>query len=1571
MKLHVGDRLPGSGPPGQPGGYLVTEVLRETPWSNLYGARKILYNFDFASQRCRETEQAEWLDVLLRTYSSEVAEERDAAEDGRRRAAIDFEVRQVLASRASSAWPQPLDVLPAAADADQCDMPVVVLARPHGMALRDWLATGPPLVERLTLLAELLALIDTVHREGLLLNGLGPAAVVVDGEGWLSYLASDCVVATAPADGRRLEFFPPERYPVGFSPPECFEAGKTRDARADLYGWCGLALLAISGHDPEALAQAQGGAWFELQWAHAVRLQEALGSLSVDELWRAARAFEIEETAFAAAWPQGLLRIVERGLALDAGQRPTSVAELRRWLTRPPPPAPWAAATLPSPGGSAVRVYYEMPPAAPELEVVVTSATSLGQPLAQGPVTGWLSVVAGAEAALQVALREPVEAGKVSAPVPAPRLELQPASVREFAEARARLAELDAAEPPHVRLLFRALKPSFVAGALLGSSLPNLRRWASARLLEMVRREETTADIEPLLWPALDDNETTVRQQAADALLAIVTREAGREQAVVKLFETLAVQTPAEGSRALLTLERSGADAMTIQAARQALSAARPVVCSGCGTSLAQRDLHAHLAQVHGFIDQGGTLAPRAVALGQLWDRIFTTGDREAHNRLVQLLVPPGAPSADGPPPYVRALEAQLQRHADQILAARWQELPRLTRCLRSSETALPLLTRLLPSPHAAVREIIEEVLLAELTARLSSGSITAVEVRTQLDRLCAPDRLADKIRLGRLLPRAGVKAEAVAECLTQLEQERPVACPHCGLPVPRVDLETHLRQAHRIFQFRGQMRSLEETLAVLVDAVCSRRGDPLAWPTLQAIGREEHLASADQYLATALAQKLGGMPPAKLERALPATAERIAAVPGTTGLARALAAAPPSAWQVVAFDLALAIAQRLPAPLDGGLVEAIRPLVGERRLPAEVRMRTAAHLLRTTGPDGQAALDVLRTFVAGTGKVKAIDRLHELEDLAGKMPAIDSLCAELEDQVRMSCPRCGIELQRAEMRGHLWDEHRLVLDGRRVREPWRMVEDWLEDYRVEGEPAVLEQCRRLADQLDRQAGSVRLQRLMLQHGIEDARARKALLAEARRQVASLCPHCFALVPHLSEVALSPLECGPSWLECSGYRIEVTASGFVPWLEIETPRGLFYDAREPGKRLTRLGAALFLAGPLFLLAIMLALLPLPLPVPALILAALAGGGGLVLLGMILLAGNPVESPLDRVIDQAWTRLVPALLERGLSPQDQAFVAALAFHSAGHGDSEARAEALDESCVALDKATGSGAPAAYLGTAWNLLLQDFDDDVDVVPHLVSQLGHCFDGSRPLSFATGLLGPPEAQAWSHADLARTRALLCARAFDDGLELREFLDAASANASLADLLDVKTADALAHLRLLRLLEPSRPWHRLGDAQTVFEIAKEPDASQRILAKVPDLLLVVDGEPLMYVCARGILFHNGWIVEMPDVIEVIARTLFDEGGYHLVVGQQKFWFADDPAWAAESLEQWCRWFFKDFRPRLDAVVRAQAPAAARRLVARNGVPCPECRRSVLPVPGEMGLAGEESGGSRKQAAG
>src|SRR5438045_9232609 len=67
MKLNVGERLEGAGPTQQPGGYVVTSVVRETPWYGLYVGKKIFYNFDFTAKRVRETDDVEWLDVFLRT----------------------------------------------------------------------------------------------------------------------------------------------------------------------------------------------------------------------------------------------------------------------------------------------------------------------------------------------------------------------------------------------------------------------------------------------------------------------------------------------------------------------------------------------------------------------------------------------------------------------------------------------------------------------------------------------------------------------------------------------------------------------------------------------------------------------------------------------------------------------------------------------------------------------------------------------------------------------------------------------------------------------------------------------------------------------------------------------------------------------------------------------------------------------------------------------------------------------------------------------------------------------------------------------------------------------------------------------------------------------------------------------------------------------------------------------------------------------------------------------------------------------------------------------------------------
>ena len=98
-------------------------------------------------------------------------------------------------------------------------------------------------------------------------------------------------------------------------------------------------------------------------------------------------------------------------------------------------------------------------------------------------------------------------------------------------------------------------------------------------------------------------------------------------------------------------------------------------------------------------------------------------------------------------------------------------------------------------------------------------------------------------------------------------------------------------------------------------------------------------------------------------------------------------------------------------------------------------------------------------------------------------------------------------------MMRHLWDKHRLILDGRHVREPWAVVEDWINEYRQSGDPARLELCRIRASQLDPIDGLHRVHRLLLKSGASDAEAQDDLLVQAREQHASLCPGCFAWRP--------------------------------------------------------------------------------------------------------------------------------------------------------------------------------------------------------------------------------------------------------------------------------------------------------------------------------------------------------------------------------------------------------------------------------------------------------------------------
>src|SRR5262245_34781857 len=280
MKLHVGERLQGTGPAHQPGGYLVTDIVRETPWYGLYTGKKILYNFDFTAKRVRETDDKEWLDIYLRTLHYPRLDDR--ADVAQRRALARAEVT-VLGNRGSNLWPEAIDLLETdntrdaftfAPDDDDRE-PIVVFARPHGQPLGDWQQSAVPVASLLSVLAELLEFLRQAHAEGLLLQGLGPAAIVIDRADRVHYIGSDMVTELREL-GRVRRLFPPERYPRGFAAPEYFDPAQRLSPRSDLYAWGTLAYFLFTGHMPWQIALEQNRPWAEFQPAQFNRLDTSL-----------------------------------------------------------------------------------------------------------------------------------------------------------------------------------------------------------------------------------------------------------------------------------------------------------------------------------------------------------------------------------------------------------------------------------------------------------------------------------------------------------------------------------------------------------------------------------------------------------------------------------------------------------------------------------------------------------------------------------------------------------------------------------------------------------------------------------------------------------------------------------------------------------------------------------------------------------------------------------------------------------------------------------------------------------------------------------------------------------------------------------------------------------------------------------------------------------------------------------------------------------------------------------------------------------------------------------------------
>jgi hypothetical protein len=812
--------------------------------------------------------------------------------------------------------------------------------------------------------------------------------------------------------------------------------------------------------------------------------------------------------------------------------------------------------------------------------------------------------------------------------------------------------------------------------------------------------------------------------------------------------------------------------------------------------------------------------------------------------------------------------------------------------------------------------------------------------------------------------PRA-VPAEASSTEGRQGGGDGPVTCSECGAAVGRAQLAGHLRQKHRIYQVGGVRRSLNETLAVLLAGLCSPRPLAGAWTQLAEIIREEQGPRADAFLAAAVGQALARLPDKQRGEALTAVADAVAADPESPRLIPLLAADTSSTEGRQGGDaprhLAIALANLLLPPLERDVLLGLRSLLLDRRLAPDMQTAATAILLRSTGREGPAAVDVLRAFVNGLGKARSIDKLQQLETTLGPCPALTELCAELEDQLRMTCPRCNIELRRREMIPHLWEQHRLVLDGRRVREPWGMIDEWIDEYRRTRDRDLLDRCKAVAHELDGDNGLRRVQRLLLAAGIPDPDALQALLAEAASNRSSLCPHCFALVPAPLPAPVRPLNRWHGRLSARGYRVEVTEGGILSRIEIETPATAGAQRQETEKHLTRQGAMMLVSAPFVLFALVVAFGLLDAGTaplwPVLIILAVAGG-----LAAAVRSRWPEPRPaVERAVDHAWTRLVPRLHPDAFSLADSEFVAGLALSSTGKGRPHLREAPLRQMLTLMEKAVSAGKGAVeHLAALRRLAVNDVAGHHDPVLLVAEQIGRCFEGKLSLAFAEQLLDEWQSEWWSRGNLLRLHILLCDRAFEAGFEVRNLVEAGQVAPTLGAVLQTENADGLARLRLLWSLRASRPWDRCGeDARLGFEFAEDPDSAD-VLQRWPDLLLyqpTTNPRAEFVVCGRGVVFEGNLFREKPKSIQAIARRLHGGTGHELVIDGEVFRFRTDAEWLGWRLEEWFAVWQKQFaHEKVEGVHDWRSPAVTANLLARETVPCPECRRPVLTRAGQVG---------------
>lgn len=677
---------------------------------------------------------------------------------------------------------------------------------------------------------------------------------------------------------------------------------------------------------------------------------------------------------------------------------------------------------------------------------------------------------------------------------------------------------------------------------------------------------------------------------------------------------------------------------------------------------------------------------------------------------------------------------------------------------------------------------------------------------------------------------------------------------------------------------------------------------------------------------------------------------------------------------------LALSILEKWPAVLPDSLFKLLEELLADRLIPTRAKFKFLKSFTSVLGPENRNLGKLFYSFIRGRSKKRSIKFLRGLKKLIGNNTQLEAILKEIEDQVRMDCPRCGIQLPQREMVHHLWTVHELLLEGHRVREPWSFIEDWIEEYRRHGNAEILDQCRTLASRMDSGQSSVRLERYLIQNELDTESSRGRLVQLSNQLHSAICPWCFALEPQPANSPPSPVFLRDGLLTSTGFLVDLSEDGWQTALKIRTNDRLIYQGKEPNWPWTGKGLATWIALGAVLIALGCAVGFNHYPKKPFFLVI-----GLLLLAFLVWYWLPqiwqrMRRPLsERTRYYTWTILIPDLIQHPIGHLESAFICGILQIPLSLPVFNIRQKMFPHLIKAFEKGVRVGdIPSKHLAVLHRQRINEaFIQDADPI-HLVLQiLGSCLSGKLPMQVAEDLLNRWETDWWTPGNLERLRVLLCDQAFEMAYEVQNLLDLGQTVPSLATILKTRTVDQLAALRLLWSQRSSVPWERCGKVRTVFDLAKDPGSSQ-LLAQFPDLLLWQQQpdwppvrqkeedpfEPIQILfCSRGLICQASCFARMPSQIEM--RTHFRQ--YELRIDDQVF-LARKPLDNLEHrLLQWFRYAFQDFYPLVGGVPGWSTPDRATLFRAWGAHECRECHHFYFPRVGSLGISPGDEATSKK----